>query len=113
MAPTMRPASESARIAHLLRDGTRKDRFRQERAWAGFRDGGLRARLCAGGLWVKLARQMAGQGNNLGEFLHRQWRPDAKAKRDEGAGHAAAPSGRAGYQSPHTDAGHNRDHISG
>jgi len=56
---------------------------------------------------------MAGQGNNLGEFLHRQWRPDAKAKRDEGAGHAAAPSGRAGYQSPHTDAGHNRDHISG
>src|SRR5262249_36565928 len=113
IAPTTRPASESARIAHLLRDDTRKDRFREESAWAWLRDGGLWARLCDGGLWVKLARQMAGQWNNLGELLDRQWRPDAKAKRDEGAGHAAAPSGRAGYQSPPTDAGHHGDHVSG
>jgi hypothetical protein len=158
MAPTMRPPSESARIAHLFRDDTRpvpfrstgtrtrladdsrKDRFRSTGTRtrlgddsrpvrfrsagrsAGFHNGGPRAGFCNGdlwagfrdgGLWFGLARQMAGQGHSLGKFFYRQRRPHAEAERHERAGHAAASGGRGGDQSPHTDAGYDRDHVSG
>src|SRR5947208_3040089 len=82
MAPTIRPPSESARIARLLGEETRTARLCGGDIRAGFRAGGRRVMrhrgrrvMLHGGKRVRFLRQMAGQGNGLGELFHLQRRP--------------------------------------